>query len=70
MTSRAIRLTPPHHREILLEIKGVCPLRSTIVGHEKPRITFGLYSGGASLSVKAKAIELAKYPAAFGSAAA
>jgi hypothetical protein len=38
------------------------------VGHEKPRITFGLYSGGASLSVKAKAIELAKYP--FGSAAA
>jgi hypothetical protein len=40
------------------------------VGHEKPRITFGLYSGGATLQVKAKAIELAKYPAAFGSAAA
>lgn len=27
-----------------------------IVGHEKPRITYGLYSGGASLEVKRKAI--------------
>jgi hypothetical protein len=53
-----------------LEIKGVCPLRSTIVGHEKPRIAFGLYSGCATLAVKAQAIEKAKYPSAFGSAAA
>jgi len=40
------------------------------VGHEKPRIKFGLYSGGATLAVKAQAIEKAKYPSAFGSAAA
>ena len=53
-----------------MEIKGVCPLRSTIVGHEKPRIKFGLYSGGATLAVKAQAIEKAKYPAGLGSAVA
>jgi hypothetical protein len=40
------------------------------VGHEKPRITVGLYSGGASLAVKAKAIERVKDPAGLGSAAA
>jgi hypothetical protein len=27
-------------------------LAADIVGHEKPRITYGLYSGGASLAVK------------------
>lgn len=30
--------------------------------HEKPRITYGLYSGGASLAVKAAAIEKLTYP--------
>jgi integrase len=33
-----------------------------IVGHEKPRITYGLYSGGASLQNKRDAIELVFYP--------
>ena len=33
-----------------------------IVGHEKPNITYGLYSGGSSLDVKRKAINLLKYP--------
>lgn len=37
-------------------------LAADIVGHEKPRITYGLYSGGASLPVKKEAIELVKYP--------
>jgi hypothetical protein len=35
---------------------------SFIVGHEKPRITYGFYSGGARLSVKAEAIERIRYP--------
>jgi integrase len=33
-----------------------------IVGHEKPRITYGLYSGGTSLQNKRDAIELVSYP--------
>jgi len=37
-------------------------LAADIVGHEKPNITFGLYSGGASLENKRKALELVKYP--------
>jgi integrase len=37
-------------------------LAADIVGHEKPRITYGLYSGGASLPVKKEAIELVSYP--------
>lgn len=37
-------------------------LAADIVGHEKPRITYGLYSGGASLEVKADAIEKVTYP--------
>lgn len=37
-------------------------LAADIVGHEKPRITYGLCSGGASLETKAKALELVKYP--------
>jgi len=37
-------------------------MSSDIVGHEKPRITNGLYSGGASLATKAAALELVKYP--------
>lgn len=34
-----------------------------IVGHEKPRITYGLYSGGASVQVMQEAIEKLSYPA-------
>ena len=33
-----------------------------IVGHEKPRITYGLYSGGTTLVVKAKALAKLAYP--------
>jgi integrase len=48
----------------LLEDAGVSEnLAADIVGHEKPRITYGLYSGGASLATKAAALELVKYPA-------
>ena len=32
-----------------------------IVGHEKPRITYGLYSGGTSLAVKAEALAKLAY---------
>jgi integrase len=47
----------------LLENAGVSEnLAADIVGHEKPRITYGLYSGGASLKVKAEAIERVAYP--------
>ncbi|MDB5898281.1 MAG: phage integrase family protein [Ramlibacter sp.] len=47
----------------LLEDAGVSEnLAADIVGHEKPRITYGLYSGGASLATKAAALELVKYP--------
>ena len=41
----------------LLENAGVGEnLAADIVGHEKPRITYGLYSGGASLEVMREAI--------------
>ncbi|WP_198374063.1 tyrosine-type recombinase/integrase [Neoroseomonas rubea] len=33
-----------------------------ILGHEKPRITYGLYSGGSNLATKAEAIEKVRYP--------
>jgi len=33
-----------------------------IVGHEKPRITYGLYSGGNEMRVKREAIERLDYP--------
>jgi hypothetical protein len=33
-----------------------------IIGHEKPTMTYGLYSGNASLAVKRKAIEKLVYP--------
>lgn len=47
----------------LLENAGVSEnLAADIVGHEKPRITYGLYSGGASLAVKKEAIEKVHYP--------
>lgn len=37
-------------------------LAADIVGHEKPNITYGLYSGGADLETKREALELVKYP--------
>ncbi len=53
----------------LLENAGVPEgVAADIAGHEKKTMTYGLYSGGATLDVKAKAIERVKYP--FGSAAA
>ncbi len=33
-----------------------------IVGHEKPTMTFGLYSGGATLAVKSEALAKLAYP--------
>lgn len=35
-------------------LAGLAP---NILGHEKPSITYGLYSGGNSLQVKRKALE-------------
>jgi len=47
----------------LLEDAGVSEnLAADIVGHEKPRITYGLYSGGASLKTKAEALARVQYP--------
>lgn len=47
----------------LLEDAGVSEnLTADIVGHEKPRVTYGLYSGGHSLKSKREAIELIRYP--------
>lgn len=49
----------------MLEDAGVSEnLAADIVGHEKPRITYGLYSGGASLRTKAEALARVAYPAA------
>ncbi|BAL96174.1 tyrosine-type recombinase/integrase [Rubrivivax gelatinosus] len=54
----------------LLEDAGVSEnLAADIVGHEKPRITYGLYSGGATLKTKAEAIRRVRYPAKVGRAA-
>lgn len=36
-------------------------ITADIVGHEKPRMTYGLYSGGATYAVKKEAIENLKY---------
>lgn len=53
----------------LLEDAGVSEnLAADIVGHEKPRITYGLYSGGASLATKAAALAKAGYPGGVGRA--
>jgi len=47
----------------ILENAGVAEnVAADIVGHEKPRITYGLYSGGTSLEVKREAIEKLSYP--------
>jgi integrase len=46
----------------LLEDAGVSEnLAADIVGHEKPRITYGLYSGGASLKTKADGLVKVAY---------
>jgi len=46
----------------MLENVGVGEnLAADIVGHEKPRITYGLYSGGASLEVMREAIKKITY---------
>ena len=49
----------------LLENAGVPEnVAADIIGHEKPTMTYGLYSGGASLKVKREAIERLSYGAA------
>lgn len=47
----------------LLENAGVPEnVAADIVGHDKPTMTYGLYSGGASLEVKREALERIDYP--------
>ena len=47
----------------LLENAGVLEnVAADIIGHEKPTMTYGLYSGGASLAVKREAVEKLTYP--------
>ncbi len=47
-----------------LENAGVSEnIAADIVGHEKPRITYGMYSGGATLEVKREALAKLEYPA-------
>jgi integrase len=47
----------------LLENGGVSEnVAADIVGHEKPRITYGLYSEGATLEVKRAALAKLQYP--------
>jgi integrase len=49
----------------ILENAGVSEnVVADIVGHAKPRITYGLYSGGATLEVKRAALAKLAYPAA------
>jgi integrase len=46
----------------MLENKGVGEnVAADIVGHEKPRITYGLYSGGTTLEVMLEAIDRISY---------
>lgn len=46
----------------LLENEGVGEnITADIIGHEKPRITYGLYSGGSTLETMRKAIEKIRY---------
>ena len=47
----------------LLENAGVSEnLAADIVGHQKPRITYGLYSGGHSIDAMREALERLSYP--------
>jgi integrase len=53
----------------LLENAGVSEnVAADIVGHEKPRITYGLYSEGATLEVKRAALGKLTYPPPIGRA--
>jgi hypothetical protein len=36
-------------------------ITADIIGHEKPRITYGLYSGGSTLETMREAIEKISY---------
>jgi integrase len=46
-----------------LENAGVTEnITADIVGHEKPRITYGLYSGGTALNLMRESIEKINYP--------
>jgi integrase len=48
----------------LMENAGVSEnIAADVVGHDKPRITYGLYSGGSELSVKSEALFKVAYPA-------
>jgi integrase len=47
----------------LLENAGVAEnVAADILGHEKPTMTYGLYSGGASLPLKREALQKIEYP--------
>jgi len=47
----------------LLENAGVPEgVAADIIGHDKPTMTYGLYSGGASMKTKREAIEKLAYP--------
>ena len=47
----------------LLEDAGVLEnITADIVGHKKPTMTYGIYSGGNSLKTKAAALERIEYP--------
>jgi integrase len=47
----------------LLENAGVPEgVAADIIGHDKPTMTYGLYSGGASMKTKREAIEKLRYP--------
>ncbi len=67
--SQAGRRTIPIHSKLkpimarLLENAGVPEnVAADIAGHDKPTMTYGLYSGGASLEVKRDALERSGYP--------
>ncbi len=48
----------------MLEMAGIPESTAAdIIGHDKPSMTYGLYSGGTPLAVKAKAIARLRYPA-------
>ncbi|MBS0176009.1 MAG: tyrosine-type recombinase/integrase [Nitrospira sp.] len=47
---------------VLEDAGGSENLTADIVGHEKPRITYGLYSGGHSVERMKEAIEKVRYP--------
>lgn len=48
----------------LMENAGVSEnIAADVVGHDKPRITYGLYSGGSELAIKSEALSKVAYPA-------